>query len=150
MNPLARSPAVQSLSHGAVVEKEEEPAIAQESEELRLLHEKAKENLYDPFVPNDLLQYWERKAVVAERERLEQEQREKLELQTRLREQLEAERRSLAEKGDLKRMAEHQMAGMGRGRGRGRGLSNLPAWLVEKQKKEAELGDLPGKRQDSG
>eukprot|EP00529_Nitzschia_sp_RCC80_P010261 CAMPEP_0113443832 /NCGR_PEP_ID=MMETSP0014_2-20120614/2353_1 /TAXON_ID=2857 /ORGANISM="Nitzschia sp." /LENGTH=785 /DNA_ID=CAMNT_0000334823 /DNA_START=29 /DNA_END=2386 /DNA_ORIENTATION=+ /assembly_acc=CAM_ASM_000159 len=28
--------------------------------------------------------------------------------------------------------------GMGRGRGRGRGISNLPAWLVEKQRKEAE------------
>ena len=34
-------------------------------------------------------------------------------------------------------------AAMGRGRGRGRGLSNLPAWLVEKQRRE-QTGAVDG------
>ncbi|KAG7358169.1 hypothetical protein IV203_014756 [Nitzschia inconspicua] len=112
---------------------------------------------YDPYFPNDLLQYWERQAAAEERARLEQETKDALENQRLLREQLDRERNELQqqqqqqqqqhvenrpvlvgqnESGLLAGLAD---PGMGRGRGRGRGgVSNLPAWLVEKQRKEAE------------
>ncbi|KAL3894946.1 MAG: hypothetical protein SGARI_007596, partial [Bacillariaceae sp.] len=98
---------------------------------------------YDPFVPNDLLQYWERQAAAQERAKLEQETREAMERQRVLREQLQRERQELLRTGsggkDTTAVAA-AMGGMGRGRGRGRGLSNLPAWLIEKQRKEAAEG----------
>jgi hypothetical protein len=93
------------------------------------------EDPYDPMVPNDLLQYWENKALAVERERLEREARETLEEQQRLRQQLEREREELHKAGNVDRLVEHHTK---RSMGRGRGLSNLPAWLVEKQRKERE------------
>jgi hypothetical protein len=99
---------------------------------------------YDPYVPNDLLQYWEKQAASQERARLEQEAREALERQRVLRAQLERERQELLQKGAAgghdASAAAAAMGGMGRGRGRGRGVSNLPAWLIEKQRKEAAEG----------
>jgi len=108
---------------------------------------------YDPYVPNDLLQYWDRQALAKERAALERETREALESQRMLRQQLEQEREELQRKGDYHKLLQEeqqqqqqqqarvllQQAGRG-GRGRGRGLSNLPAWLVEKQRKEREEG----------
>jgi hypothetical protein len=112
---------------------------------------------YDPYIPNDLLQYWERQALAQERERLERETREALEKQRLLRERLEKERQELQRSGNYQELIHRQTntgggdvgpagvetpgnafdeggMGRGRGRGRGRGISNLPAWLVEKQR----------------
>jgi hypothetical protein len=99
------------------------------------LQKQVSEDPYDPMVPNDLLQYWENKALAVERERLEREARETLEDQQRLRQQLEREREELQKSGNVDRLVEHHTK---RSMGRGRGLSNLPAWLVEKQRKERE------------
>jgi hypothetical protein len=102
---------------------------------------------YDPYVPNDLLQYWDRKALAKERHELEREAREAFERQQALRLQLEKEREVLQKRGDFQaiiqkqqqqQQQQQQVSAMGRGRGRGRGVSNLPAWLVEKQRKEQE------------
>jgi hypothetical protein len=135
----------------------------EEPESLRRLHEKATEkDPYDPMFPNDLLLYWESKAFEKERKRLEMEHRESVKQQERLRQQLEKERQDLANSGNMARLAQHEqdveqqqrerqrvMSG-----GRGRGLSNLPAWLVEKQRQEARGvgqsdggGGDPNKRQ---
>jgi hypothetical protein len=99
------------------------------------LHKKVSQDPYDPMIPNDLLQYWENKALAVERERLEREAQETFEEQQRLRQQLEREREELHKAGNVDMLAEHHTK---RSMGRGRGLSNLPAWLVEKQRKERE------------
>jgi hypothetical protein len=136
---------------------------------------------YDPFMPNDLLQYWEMQAATEERERIEQETREALENQRLLRERLERERQELLKQQQQQQHRNHdqasgdsgasvvvvgrggadapavvessydsirmEMMGRGRGGGRGRGVSNLPAWLIEQQRREAEAlegGDLGG------
>ena len=93
------------------------------------LRQQAMDDPYDPMVPNDLLEYWERKAVAAERERLEREKLEQLQQQDALRRQLDIERRALEQEGNAEKLAANE-----RQRGRGRGVSNLPAWLVAKQK----------------
>jgi hypothetical protein len=102
---------------------------------------------YDPYVPNDLLQYWDRKALAEERLALQQQTQEALERQQAIRRKLEKERQELEQKGEYDKLALQQQKGQGgMGRGRGRGaLSNLPAWLVEKQRKEKEgLGSGDG------
>jgi hypothetical protein len=71
---------------------------------------------YDPLVPNDLLEYWEAQKVKREWEQHEQ-----------LRQELEQERQH--------RQELQQQLPSGRGRG---GRSNLPAWLVEQQKREQQ------------
>jgi hypothetical protein len=118
---------------------------------------------YDPYVPNDLLEYWETLAAKKHREKLEQETRDALDRQKLVRKQLEEDReRALLNKDAMPPagrgrgvtnmpawMAERQRQGdslgtggaaQPAGRGRGRGVSNLPAWLVEKQRKEATNG----------
>jgi hypothetical protein len=105
---------------------------------------------YDPYFPNDLLQYWERQAAAEERARLEQETKQAMERQRLLREELNREREhqqrlggaaaSSTDRGGGTLMGNPAatISGIGsRGRGRG-GVSNLPAWLVEKQRQEAE------------
>jgi hypothetical protein len=110
---------------------------------------------YDPYVPNDLAQYWDRQALAKERHELEREAREAFERQQALRLQLEKEREESQKRGDYQATIQKQQEqrqqhilamGRGRGRGRGRGVSNLPAWLVEKQRKEQEeqLGSASG------
>jgi hypothetical protein len=108
-------------------------AMAQEEpEEIRRLHENVTDP-YDPYVPNDLLQYWERKAAERERIEMEREAQETLERQRAMQQQIEAERTKMLLAGNAVGAADS----MG-GRGRGRGVSNLPAWLVkQKQGKEA-------------
>jgi hypothetical protein len=113
---------------------------------------------YDPYVPNDLLEYWETLAAKKHREKLERDTREALERQKSIRKQLEDHRTALFQKavsgnsdnneididgdddGDVATGSLQLIPPMGRGRGRG-GLSNLPAWLVEKQRKE-QLGGV--------
>lgn len=112
---------------------------------------------YDPYVPNDLAQYWDRQALAKQRHELEREAREAFERQQALRLRLEKEREESQKRGDyqaiiqkqqeqLQRQQQLPAMGRGRGRGRGRGVSNLPAWLVEKQRKEQEeqLGSATG------
>ena len=112
---------------------------------------------YDPYVPNDLAQYWDRQALAKQRHELEREAREAFERQQALRLQLEKEREESQKRGDYQAIIQKQQEqlqqqqqlkamGRGRGRGRGRGVSNLPAWLVEKQRKEQEeqLGSATG------
>ena len=111
---------------------------------------------YDPFVPNDLLEYWETLAAKKHREKLERDTREALERQKAMRKQLDLlsgsnntntnHSRDKNEidigndmNGDGVTGSVHLIPPIGRGRGRG-GLSNLPAWLVEKQRKEQQLG----------
>jgi hypothetical protein len=111
--------------------------ISQLSEEHRQrLRQQAMDDPYDPMVPNDLLQYWERKAVTAERERLERERLDQLQVQQDLRQRLEIERRELEREGNVDKLMENE-----RQRGMGRGVSNLPAWMVAKQKHESSIGD---------
>ncbi len=86
---------------------------------------------YDPFLPNDLLEYWERKAV-----------EESWHAQTQAEQQLRRCNREQAEQ--LRRQQEDEMGQRkpeepSRGRGRG-GLSNLPAWMVEQQRRQDALG----------
>lgn len=120
---------------------------------------------YDPYFPNDLLRYWERQAASEERARLEQETKEALENQRLLREQLDHERRGgLQSEGVVGESSQKvflgdntvvdlglssNIAGRGRGRGRG-GVSNLPAWLVEKQRKETESAAGLGNAAEGG
>ena len=131
---------------------------------------------YDPFVPNDLLEYWEKQAATKQRERLERQTREAFERQKSIRKKIEDERSELQKSGDYTTLIarereriyqqenHHDMnanynnsmtigtgvgiPGLGRGRGRGRGLSNLPAWLVEKQRKETEGATATGTSQN--
>ena len=113
---------------------------------------------YDPFVPNDLLEYWEKQAARKQREQLERETQEALLRQKSIRKQLEEERLELQRTGNYSTLLEREKqqqnqpqqsmnntggGGVGisttqtvRGRGRGRGVSNLPAWLIKKQRRE--------------
>ena len=91
---------------------------------------------YDPMVPNDLLQYWEHKALAAEREALERQRVEQLQQQQDLRRQLDLERQ---------REIDQQGFTVERPRGRGRGVSNLPAWMMAQQK---QVPDIGGRTQD--
>lgn len=110
------------------------PELEVESEEMRQLHESVRpEDAYDPHVPNDLLAYWDRKAMEKERIQLEREAKETLERQQRLREQLQKEREEVQKTGSVDQIVQH-MTKSGMGRGRGRGVENLPAWLVQKHK----------------
>ena len=116
---------------------------------------------YDPYVPNDLLEYWETLAAKKHREKLERDTREALERQKSMRKQLDhlsGKNNNNNNSGDKNEIdidndndidgggetgSVHLIPPMGRGRGRG-GLSNLPAWLVEKQRKEQQLGEVGG------
>ena len=93
------------------------------------VHEKLIDDPYDPMVPNDLLQYWERKQFEKERIQLENERQQALEQQERLREHLQKEREELARAGNVEQLAQRSM-------GRGRGISNLPAWMLEQRASE--------------
>jgi hypothetical protein len=114
------------------------PNLEDESEELRQLHASVVDP-YDPHLPNDLHAYWGRKAAEKQRMKLEEEARETLKRQQRLREELEMERQHLEKKGNINEIVQHRVQ-TSMGRGRGRGVSNLPAWVVNKQNEEARLG----------
>jgi hypothetical protein len=118
--------------------RRDEPSL--EDEKLQKLHASVADP-YDPHVPNDLLAYRERKTIEQGRLALEREARETLERQQRLRQQLEEERQRVQESGRASEIIEHHAKMSLISRGRGRGVSNLPAWLLQKQKDE--LGTIP-------
>ncbi|GAX12602.1 hypothetical protein FisN_13Lh062 [Fistulifera solaris] len=91
---------------------------------------------YDPFLPNDLLEYWERKAV-EEMWRAQAQAEQQLLLN---REQAEQLRGKQEEEMRLNKSEQ-----LPRGRGRG-GLSNLPAWMVEQQRRQDALGSASNGR----
>ena len=145
-------------SGSAVVPPMELPVHAADDDEAEKITDP-----YDPYVPNDLLEYWETLAAKKHREKLERDTREALERQKAMRKQLEDERMALAatqprsgagrgrgvsnlpawmdrgpgSSGGDALGANPDAAAPGRARGRGRGVSNLPAWLVEQQRREA-------------
>ena len=140
---------------------------SQESEQMRLLHASVTdENRYDPFVPNDLLAYRERKKNERRRDQLEKSARETLRMQQIMREKIEEERKKVEATGDYQKIVENRiktaigdtdsnniidnnrMEGRGRGRGIGRGVSNLPAWLIKKQE-EDKLGSQKVEQESS-
>lgn len=105
-------------------------------EELQRLHSLVTDP-YDPHVPNDLLAYRERKEIEQSRLKLEREARETMERQQQLRQQLEEERQRIHQSGaSANEIIEHRTKTALMGGGRGRGISNLPAWLIKKQKEE--------------
>lgn len=95
-------------------------------------------DLYDPYVPNDLLEYWETLAAKKHREKLERDTFEALEQQKNMRKQLEDERKALLQQATMGNSVAFPPAQASRGRGRG--VSNLPAWLVEKQRTSGVVG----------
>jgi hypothetical protein len=128
-----------------------------ESEELALLHASVTDP-YDPFVPNDYLEYCEEKRREVERRELEEATRETLRQQQIIREQIAEERRKMIETGDyqsvvssvISRHAENTEASgnVPDGSGRGRGVSNLPAWLLQKQQENSNSLIIPGQNAD--
>ena len=109
--------------------------IAEEPEYLRDLHEQAKEDLYDPMVPNDLLHYWEHQRSIQEKERLLHEQQIALREHERMRQALEEERQRLQAEGNVEKIVQHTVQ-----RQQGRKISNVPAWLLEQQRAQREGG----------
>jgi splicing factor 45 len=123
-----------SLNDNTTIDTEQKDEI--ESDAMRELHASVVDtDIYDPHVPNDLLAFWDAKAMERERLELEREAKETLQRQEHLRQQLEQERADLEKSGDLEKLVQHREQ---RSMGRGRGVSNLPAWLVEKQKKQQQ------------
>jgi len=131
-----------------------------ESEELQKLHSSLHPyDMYDPMEPNDYLSYRKNKQNEMRRLDLERQAIKTLELQQQLREHIEEERKKILESGDINRIIESRGdvdggnsgavvrdAIVGRGRGRGRGMTNLPAWLIQKQK-EQEQQELSTRKQ---
>lgn len=119
-----------------------------ESEELRLLHESVTDP-YDPFCPNDYLEYCEEKRREIERKELEKSTREALHQQQIIREQIVEERRKMIEIGDYQsvvssvRNREHNSISDTEHNGRGRGVRNLPAWLLNKQQQDTSDSCTP-------
>ena len=122
---------------------DDEPYLENEPHELRQLHEHAKlptSNPYNPHTPNDYLAYRERRKTEAVRKDMQAAALAKMEQHEKLRKKVEEERRRLEISGDVdklvetvKKEQEQQQQRMG-GRGRGRGVSNLPAWMVQRDK----------------
>ena len=108
-------------------------------------------DMYNPMTPNDYLAYRQRKENELMQANLQKQAQKTLEMQTKLRDQIQDERLKALASGDFDKIVESRLktdtdpllgggnarAGMGTGRGRGRGLSNLPAWLVKKQQESA-------------
>lgn len=102
-------------------------------------------DMYTPMMPNDYLAYRQRKEDDLMNANLQKQAEKTLEMQKKLRDQIEDERQKAIDSGDVGKIIESRLkngmngaglGGMGRGRGRGRGLNNLPAWLVKKQQEQ--------------
>jgi len=102
-------------------------------------------DMYTPMMPNDYLTYRQRKENDFMNANLQKQAEKTLEMQKKLRDQIEDERQKALASGDVGKIIESRLkngmdgaalGGMGRGRGRGRGLNNLPAWLVKKQQEQ--------------
>ncbi|KAL7502133.1 hypothetical protein ACHAWX_000466 [Stephanocyclus meneghinianus] len=136
-----------------------EPYLENEPPSLRQLHDQAKTSLtpYNPHTPNDYLAYRERRKTAAVRKDMQAAALAKLEAHDRLRKKVEEERRRIELSGDVDKIVESRLGGavgeggVGKGRGRGRGMSNLPAWLVKKQKeKESGETSCAAEKQEDG
>ena len=130
----------------------EENEEYKEPQSLTDLHSSVKPSeMYDPMQPNDYLAYRQRKESQLLQAKLQRQVQKTVEMQKKLRCQIEDERRKALESGNVDKIIESRApkgvgvgndlaaTAMGRGRGRGRGLSNLPAWLVKKQQEEAQF-----------
>lgn len=98
-------------------------------------------DMYHPMMPNDYLAYRQRKENELLQANLEKQAQMTLEMQRKLREQIEEERKKALDSGDVNKIIESRLTNptgnvVTGGRGRGRGLNNLPAWLVKKQQEE--------------
>ena len=91
------------------------------------------EDLYDPELPNDLLQYWERAKAARERVRLEREQAARARQQEELSRAAWQERQALLQAGQYAVLVEKMPP-----RGRGRGVSNVPAWMLKQQQQQQQ------------
>lgn len=116
----------------------DEPYLENEPHELRQLHEAAKlhPHPYNPHVPNDYLAYRQRKKTEAVRKEMEAAALAKMKQHEKLRRKVEEERKRLEESGDVDKLVETivEQRRLQGGRGRGRGVSNLPAWMVNRDK----------------
>jgi hypothetical protein len=139
-------PAAKQVTATTIPTPVEAQVTAEESDEIRRLHEDVTDP-YDPFVPNDLLQYWDRKAAERDRMELEREAQETLERQRAMQQQMELERTQMILAGNALGAADSILQGS---RGRGRGVSNLPAWLVKQQQQQQQQEDLAKLNNDSG
>ena len=63
---------------------------------------------YDPFVPNDLLEYWEKQAATRQRKKLERETRESLVRQKSIRKKINEERLELQKSGNYSTLIERE------------------------------------------
>jgi hypothetical protein len=131
-----------TVSHIHSKQTQETPFLEHEAEAMRQLHASVVD-VYDPHVPNDLFVYWDCKTMEKQRIELEREAQETLQRQESLRKQLEQERESITKSGNFEDIVQHYTQ-TSMGRGRGRGVSNLPAWLVQKQR--VELGSSDTKK----
>ena len=104
------------------------------------LRQEALKDPYDPFVPNDLLLYWEQQAVVQETRQLRETQQRILQEQEDLRKRMQDERNQLLQQGEYDKLMEWSQGtfASAASRGRGRGVSNLPAWLVQRQQQQQQ------------
>jgi hypothetical protein len=114
-------------------------AVEEEPEYLRELHEMAKNDLYDPLVPNDLLHYWEHQRAAKEKERLLCERERALREHEWMRQELDAERRRLQAEGDIDRIVQHRIQHQ-----QGRKVLNIPAWLLAQQREAAAAAAAAG------
>jgi hypothetical protein len=115
---------------------EPEPYLENEPPSLRALHEAAKQDPhpYNPHTPNDYLAYRERKKTEAIKQDMQAAALAKIQAHEALRAKIQEERAKIEAEGDIEKIVASRGGGMGRGRGRG--LSNLPAWLIQKQQQE--------------
>lgn len=129
---------------GQESDKEEE---YKEPQHLTDLHASVRStDMYHPMMPNDYLAYKQRKENEMLHANLERQTQKTLDMQRKLREQIEEERQKALASGDVNKIIESRLGtsmasapSVGIGRGRGRGLNNLPAWLVKKQQEEQNL-----------
>ncbi len=108
-----------------------------ESQKLRDLHASVQPaDMYNPMEPNDYLAYRQMRENELIRADLEKQAIKTMEMQQKLRSQIEEERQKALQTGDFEKVASEDAARMGRGRG----MSNLPSWLVKKQLEQNKSG----------
>ncbi len=108
----------------------------EQDDEVRKLHDSVVDP-YDPYLPNDLLEYWERQSLAEERRMMEQEARERLQQQQALRQELA---RPQVQQHENEVQSSPSIPAVGRGRG---GISNLPAWMLKQIQQQQESHDGP-------
>jgi hypothetical protein len=137
--------------------------VTEYENQVRILHERAVANndVYNPMIPNDVLVYWDHQVMIIEQQRIEQERQHLLQEQEMIRQQLEQERTMLLQQAiqeDEKKNSNQtdsnqtdttnsniyyqkiieQEQQRTIGIGRGNISSNLPAWLIQKQREQRQ------------